>query len=257
MKDLLVLAIVVVLAGCSSVEPESDNPMPSKQVAKHFEFKSNGRERVGYLLFLPVGYKERGHDKWPLMLFLHGAGERGDDVWKVATHGPPKHVKEHPDFPFIVLSPQCPEGQTWSRPMLLALLEDICGTYHVDPRRVYATGLSMGGYGTWDLGLSYPEKFAAIVPICGGGNYITTLLATREKPQALRTLPVWVFHGAKDPVVPLSESQRMVDFLKKADVREVKFTVYPNAEHNSWAETYANPDLYKWLLEHRREPTKK
>jgi predicted peptidase len=140
--------------------------------------------------------------------------------------------------------------------MSLALLNEITRKYRVDLSRIYLTGLSMGGYGTWDLGLSYPEKFAAIVPICGGGHYITMLLASREKPHALQTLPVWAFHGAKDPVVPLSESQRMVDFLKKAGVKEVKLTVYPDAEHNSWAETYDNPELYKWLLDHKREPVK-
>ena len=116
------------------------------------------------------------------------------------------------------------------------------------------SGQSMGGFGTWDLGLTYPEKFAAIVPICGGGQMITVVLSSREKTQTLKTLGVWAFHGAKDPVVPLEESQRMVDGLKKVGVKEVKFTVYPEAGHDSWTETYQNTELYLWFLEHQRRP---
>jgi predicted peptidase len=136
--------------------------------------------------------------------------------------------------------------------VLLALLDNITAKYAVDTKRVYLTGLSMGGYGTWDLGLAYPERFAAIVPICGGGQVITVLLASDAKGQALKTLGVWAFHGGKDPVVPLEESQRMVDALKKAGVPDVKLTVYPEAQHDSWTETYKNPALYEWLLKHER-----
>lgn len=207
---------------------------------------------VDYLLFLPKGYSARADQRWPLILFLHGAGERGTNVWKVATHGPTKHLGEHSDFPFIVVSPQCPAQQIWSKDVLVGLLEDVLARYAVDTNRVYLTGLSMGGYGTWDLGLTCPEKFAAIVPICGGGQMISVLLSSRDKAPALRSLGVWAFHGAKDPVVPVQESQRMVDALKKVGVGEVKFTVYPEAQHDSWTETYKNPELYRWLLQHER-----
>jgi predicted peptidase len=186
------------------------------------------------------------------MLFLHGAGERGSDLTKVAVHGPPKLAPQQPDFPFILISPQCPEGEIWSRDALLGLLDHAIKEYRVDTSRVYLTGLSMGGYGTWDLGLANPDRFAAIVPICGGGNLITPLLVPSGKQRAFQTLAVWAFHGGKDPVVPLSESQRMVDYLKKLGVKEVKLTVYPEASHDSWTETYNNPELYRWLLEHRR-----
>jgi predicted peptidase len=118
--------------------------------------------------------------------------------------------------------------------------------------RIYLTGLSMGGYGTWDLGLTYPERFAAIAPICGGGQLITVNLSSRDKGPALKTLGVWAFHGGKDPVVPLEESQRMVAVLKKAGAQDVKLTVYPEARHDSWTETYKNPELYDWLLKHER-----
>lgn len=116
----------------------------------------------------------------------------------------------------------------------------------------------MGGYGTWELGLSYPEKFAAIAPICGGGNLITPLLTTFEpaKAAAAKSLGVWAFHGGKDPVVPTAESQRMVDWLKNHGVTGAKLTIYPEAEHDSWTETYRNPELYDWFLKHQRTNSK-
>jgi len=110
----------------------------------------------------------------------------------------------------------------------------------------------MGGYGTWDLALTYPEKFAAIAPICGGAEMLYFILASREKPQALKTLPVWAFHGTKDPVVPIEESQRMIDALKNIGAKDVKLTSYPDVGHNSWTRTYENPELYEWLLRHER-----
>jgi predicted peptidase len=110
----------------------------------------------------------------------------------------------------------------------------------------------MGGYGTWALGVTHPDRFAAIVPICGGGEMISVLLSSRDKADALKSLGVWAFHGAKDPVVPLEESQRMVNALKRTGVKEVKLTVYPEALHDSWTQTYNEPELYPWLLQHER-----
>jgi predicted peptidase len=222
------------------------------QMVKQLQFKGAQTINVTYLLFLPKGYDAKAEKRWPMILFLHGAGERGTDIWKVAVHGPPKNVSTHPDFPFIVVSPQCSEDQIWSREVLLKLLDEITAKYAVDTNRIYLTGLSMGGYGTWDLGLSYPDRFAAIVPICGGGQTISVLLPGRDQGPALKTLGVWAFHGGKDPVVPLEESQRMVDALKKAGAQDVKLTVYPEAGHDSWTETYNNPELYQWLLKHDR-----
>lgn len=208
--------------------------------------------RLEYLLFLPPGCSATSDRKWPLMLFLHGAGERGTNVWLVATHGPPKIVRTQRDFPFIVVSPQCPSGTTWSNDALIALLDDIAGQYPVDSSRVYLTGLSMGGYGTWSLALEQPQRFAAVVPICGGGDPIRTLLADAKRSAALKSMGIWAFHGGKDTVVPLSESERMVNALKRLGCQDVQLTVYPEAGHDSWSETYANPKLYEWLLAHRR-----
>lgn len=253
MKALLYAAGTALLA-LSAVAAETAKPQ-DVQMAKQFQFRQTKTAQVNYLLFLPKAYKQGSGEKFPLILFLHGAGERGSDVWKVATHGPPKNVTSHPDFPFIVVSPQCPEDQIWSNDVLLGLLDEIEAKYAVDTNRVYLTGLSMGGYGTWDLGLAYPERFAAIVPICGGGEFITVLLSTPEKTAALRTLGIWAFHGGKDPVVPVDESKRMVALMKRIGAREAKLTIYPEAQHDAWTETYNNPELYTWLLMHHRGGT--
>jgi predicted peptidase len=224
-----------------------------KQLVKAFDFKTAGSIRLNYLLHLPAEYKADATKKWPLILFLHGAGERGTNIWKVATHGPPHLATTNASFPFIVVSPQCPEGQYWQGEPLLGLLDAVMKEYSVDHQRVYLTGLSMGGYGTWELGTTHPERFAAIAPICGGGHLISVLLTSREKGSALKSLGVWAFHGAKDPVVPLEESERMVGAMKEAGARDVKLTVYPEAQHNSWTQAYDDPELYKWFLAHKRE----
>ncbi len=212
---------------------------PGQQTPSLLEYTVT--HRIPYLLYLPPGYEDQ--DAWPLILFLHGAGERGDDLEKVKIHGPPKLISEGQEFEFIVVSPQCAAEKRWDAESLSRLLQEIESQYKVDPDRIYVTGLSMGGFGTWSLALANPEKFAAIAPICGGGD--------RQRIRRLRNLPTWVFHGAKDSVVPLERSQELVDALQALDA-PVKFTVYPEAEHDSWTETYNNPELYKWFLQHER-----
>lgn len=201
--------------------------------------------KMNYLLYLPEGYEER--DSWPLLLFLHGAGERGDDLEMVKKHGPPKLVEAGQSLPFVVVSPQCPKNRWWTSQLLdlSALLDEIESKYKIDPNRIYVTGLSMGGFGTWALAAYSPERFAAIVPICGGGE---GLIARMQ----LRQLPVWAFHGAKDAIVPLQRSEDMIRALQAAGHKEAKLTVYPDANHDSWTETYENPELYDWLLSHQR-----
>jgi predicted peptidase len=194
-----------------------------------------------YLLYLPKDYDQKA--SWPLMLFLHGAGERGDDLNLVKKHGPPKLIEAGKDFPFIVVSPQCPRNKWWEPFDLTVLLDDIVEKYKVDKDRIYLTGLSMGGFGTWSLAIRTPNRFAALVPICGGGEPITAKVFTYA--------PAWVFHGAKDPVVPLERSEKMVEALKKRG-GSVKFTVYPDAGHDSWTEAYNTPELYEWLLQQKR-----
>lgn len=260
MSRSLLLGLCLALA-CSSLMPKS---RAQSQTVHHFERSVTRTLGYKYLLALPEGYDPKSRARWPLILFLHGSGERGDDVWSVANHGPPKLLRgenltrrERESAKllagkFIVVSPQCPKNKWWDTDALLALLDEIERTHRVDPRRVYLTGLSMGGYGAWALGLAFPERFAALAPVCGGGEFLTPFMSSHLKRDALRRLPVWAFHGAKDPTVPLSESERMIAMLKHMQVENPQLTVYPEAQHDSWTETYADPALYTWLLRQSR-----
>ena len=187
-----------------------------------------------------------GKTKFPLLLFLHGAGERGSNIEKVTVHGPPKLIKQGKQFPFIVISPQCPKGSRWDPDALNAMLDQIIKSHAVDETRIYCTGLSMGGFGTWALGSSNPNRFAAFAPICGGGVDRTAFVSFEMAKK-----PVWVFHGDADSVVPLKESERMVKALKRRGGKP-KFTVYKGVNHDSWTETYNNPKLYEWFLSHKK-----
>lgn len=162
-------------------------------------------------------------------------------------HGPPKIVESDPASPlatqFIVVSPQCPEGQWWKSDDLALLLDDVEAKYHVDLDRVYLTGLSMGGYGTWEMSLEFPDRFAAIAPMCGGGR--------PDRAKRLRNLPIWVFHGTADRAVPVARSEEMVAALAEVGA-DVKFTRYEGVGHDCWTQSYGNPELYTWFLEHKR-----
>lgn len=222
------------------------------QTARHFSITQTRVLSADYLLYLPQGYGSDPERRWPLILFLHGKGECGTNVWKVIKHGPPKVVGNKNDLSFIVVSPQSPGGQIWSNDTLLALLDDVEKRYAVDEHRVYLTGISMGGFGTWNLGLTYPERFAAIAPFAGGGDFITPYMAEGKRAGALKSLPIWAFHGGQDPVVPLEETRHMVAIMKSLGDPEVKLTIVPGAKHDCWTEIYARPDLYQWFLRHSR-----
>ena len=228
----------------------ADEPAPGKQVAAKLPVKVTSSDAVAesdlhYLIFLPEGYSKE--KKFPLMLFLHGAGERGDnDLPLVKKHGPPKLVEStRKDFPFILISPQCPKGSWWNSEHLFKLLDEVESKYSVDKSQVYVTGLSMGGFGTWKMTAEQPKRFAAAIPICGGGDP-----KTAEK---LVDLPIWVFHGDKDTAVKLEQSEKMVNAIKEAGGKSVKLTVYPGVGHDSWTETYNNKEVYEWLLSHKRK----
>lgn len=246
MRNLATFLGLAALLGLFPASGIAGEKKSSAQQAKTFEGTIARKVKLNYLLFLPQGY-QTSDKKWPMILFLHGAGERGNDLKKVKIHGPPKIVEKKKDFPFIVVSPQSP-GFGWDTEALNALLDDVLKKYKVDPDRVYLTGLSMGGYGTWELAARHPERFAAIVPICGGGSRIWT--------RRLRNMPIWVFHGAKDRAVPVEESARLVKALKRQG-SDVRFTIYPEAGHDAWTEAYNNPELYQWLLQQRRNGKKK
>ena len=250
------VACAVVFSGCSTVTHESHehsaSAQPPMQTPQHFQKTLTRSVKLDYQLYLPDGYQKTG-DAWPLMLFLHGAGERGTNVEKVTVHGPPKLVKAGAKLPFIIVSPQCPTDEAWRDEDLLALLDTLSAKYNVDTNRVYLTGLSMGGYGSWSLGSKFPERFAAIAPICGGGDNIRVLLASKQKKASLKSLGVWAFHGANDNVVPLEESQRMTNAFLRAGCAEVKLTVYPQDGHDSWTRAYNEPEIWNWFLAHQRK----
>lgn len=240
----LLLGYVITLGGCAGDKTMSkqDKAKTGRQTAQHMEQQVT--LSLDYLLYLPPNYDRQ--DSWPLLVFLHGAGERGHDLKKVKAHGPPKLIEQGKDLPFLIVSPQCPEDNWWPgmEREVIALVDEMIDTHKVDTSRVFLTGLSMGGYGTWAIGCSYPQRFSAIVPICGGGRPF--------RAGSLKEVPVWAFHGAKDPVVPLEESEQMVEAVNKAG-GSAKLTVYPNAQHDSWTQTYDNPELYDWLLSHTRK----
>jgi predicted peptidase len=246
----LLAAAALSLASCSAMKkqtagaPGQPDFLQARQISQTF--------RTDYLLFLPRDYDANSGKRWPLILFLHGSGERGTEVSRAAIHGPAKYIAKHPDFPFILLSPLCQPDHKWSDDLLLGLLDSVISQYSVDTNRIYLTGLSMGGYGAWSLAMLHPERFAAVAPICGGGDRIGIVLNNQQKERMaiLKKLPVWAFHGAKDNTVPLEESERMVKLLKDLGDDNVKITVYPEAQHDSWTVTYDNPELYEWFLEH-------
>jgi predicted peptidase len=221
-----------------------------RQQQQSFQTAIQKNVSLQYLLYTPKDYP--GSEKeFPLILFLHGIGERGTDLELVKLFGIPKEIEEGVDFPFLVVSPQCPEDTIWANELdaLYALLENIIETHQVDTSRIYLTGLSMGGSGSWHLAAAYPSMFAAVVPICGWAN---PFLGFPERIRVLRDVSVWAFHGAEDEVIPLQRSQELVDVLK-ANQGNVKFTVYPDTPHDSWTQTYKNPELYKWLLQQKND----
>jgi len=202
---------------------------------------SRGRRRK-YVVYVPPDY--RPDRDWPAILYLHGIGERGTDGRRQCTIGlGPAIVEYGKAFPFIVMFPQCIEFDRNDDELAMTILDKTCREYRVDPRRIYLTGLSMGGAGTWRLATRYPDRFAAIAPICGR--------SLPKQAAKLRDTPVWCFHGDADPVIPVAESRRMIAALRALG-RRPKYTEYPGVAHNCWDRAYGTRSLYTWLLRHRR-----
>jgi predicted peptidase len=248
---LFVLGSWLMFQDNGSINVQAGKQLP-QSVTVHAGAGENAESvTIHYMLFVPEGY-DSSDKKWPMMLFLHGLGECGDnELDRVKVHGPPSFVDSRPDFPFVVVTPQClpPPGQlkdvptAWKADQLIQLVDHVTNKLKIDRTRVYCTGLSMGGFGTFRLVAAYPDRFAAALPICGGGEFDSMACS-------LRRVPIWAFHGAKDAVVPLSKSEEMVDAVRRVG-GNVRFTVYPDVEHNSWKPTYDNPKVYEWLLSHR------
>lgn len=205
--------------------------------------KKLGHLEHRYLALLPEDYYQQAERRFPVLLYLHGSGERGLDVNILKNSGPGRYLRANPELPLILISPQCLPNDWWHPEEVIDLLEEVCAKYRVDVDRVYLTGLSMGAYGVWDTALTYPDRFAALGPISGDGDWAD---ASR-----IKDVPTWVFHNAGDPIVRASASERFVDELRRLGA-EVRFTVYPRGGHDSWTATYRNPELYQWLLTQRR-----
>ena len=214
------------------------------QTAHTFEAELVTPVRLPYLLHLPAGVETRRD--WPLIVFLHGSGERGDDLDLVRRQGLPKRLDEGFDLPAVVLSPQCPDGLVWAQqyPAVMALVDAVVADVGVDPDRVLLTGLSLGGAGAVHLAATHPERFAGLVPICGPWTfyYVTPDMAR---------LPLWVFHGEDDPVVSVDDSRRLLAAVEALG-GEARLTTYPGVAHDAWTRAYATDELFTWLLAQRR-----
>lgn len=232
---------------------------------------------INYLLYLPDSYGRNPWKRWPLLIFLHGSGETGltmEHLSRVAANGPPRELAGPVPLPdladnFIVLSPQSPDNQYWETQfaVLDALLAEIESTYAIDPPRVYLTGLSLGGFGTWQYAERHPDHFAALVPVAAGYDHVfetryvgagyyegkIRFPAIPDSLCSLKHIPVWVFHGARDETIPHNETANVVVDAFRACGGNVSYTLYPDAGHDSWTETYANPELYRWLLAQRKD----
>jgi len=212
-----------------------------------------------YEVYVPENWSPK--QKWPVILFLHGAGERADDGMFQTQVGIGKGIREHRDrFPAIVVLPQCRKDHWWAQsPMdevAIASLEAATKEFHGDKDRTYLTGLSMGGYGTWHLAAKYPGRFAAIAPICGGVLMPDTARLQQASDTSPYTevakkiggkTPTWIFHGGDDPTVPVTESQRMNEAMKALG-GDVHYTEYPGVGHDSWLKAYDDADFIKWML---------
>lgn len=203
--------------------------------------------------------------KYPLVIFLHGSGERGNDNERQLIWGAGAFIKEEnmKDYPCYVVAPQCPTEKRWleknwalpthimpddpseTMALVMELINETIDDYPINKRRIYITGLSMGGYGTWDLISRWPDKFAAAIPICGGGD--------ENQAPKLVNMPIWVFHGADDTTVPTDRSRHMVQAIKDAGGTKIKYTEYPGVGHGSWKPAYADPELMKWLFSQKKK----
>jgi len=211
----------------------------------------SGRETVSveetleYFLYYPPGYPKKTGEKFPLLLFLHGGGESGASLELIRKNGLPKLISEGAEFPFMILAPQNPhKKQWWNIRAVMALLERVISDNRVDRSRIYLTGLSRGGNACWELATQFPDTFAAMAVVCG-------MTPVPYAHWIDRNLPIWVFHGTEDPVIPFSESLEMVEKLRKMGY-DVKLTAYEGVGHNSWERAYKEDGLYDWFLEHSR-----
>jgi len=191
-----------------------------------------------FLVQFPAGYRTDPSRRWPLLLFLHGAGERGRNLDLVCRHGP-LSADAPEEIPAVVVAPQCEPEAWWNAAALEALVDSCLERYRIDEARLAVTGISMGGTATWELASRAPERWSAVAPICGRADPL--------RASALTDLPVWAFHGAQDAVIPPEQSRTMVEAIRSVG-GPAKLTVAPDAAHEVWTSVYADAEIYDWLL---------
>jgi predicted peptidase len=230
---------------------------PAAAVATGFIHKTlvvEGQE-FAYFVYVPPDYTP--DRRWPVILFLHGSGERGDDGFLQTDVGIGRAIRRHHRrIPAIVVMPQCRPKEAWvgaMAAMALRCVEATSREYHLDPDRMYLTGLSLGGHGAWLLAAEYPGRWAAVVPICGFAEYGESTGLVDSIAPRLTGLPIWCFHGQADKRVPVEKSRELVAAIKAAGGKSIWYTEYPEAGHNVWDRTYDNPELWKWLFAQKRE----
>ena len=231
-KSLLIAFLSVVLA-CSA---------QSQLIAD--EIQTVTKENLRYYLYYPEGYED-SESEHGLLLFLHGGGESGEALEEIKKNGPPRLLVSGKQFPFLVLAPQNPHAKKWwNTDAVIQLLDSITETNRVDKNRIYLSGLSRGGSAAWELATQYPEKFAALAVVCGMAPVPYAHWIDKE-------MPIWVFHGDKDPVINVSESDRMVEKLQEMGY-DVRYSRYENVGHNAWGRAYTNDSLYTWMAQQQR-----
>ncbi|MCU0497694.1 MAG: alpha/beta fold hydrolase [Anaerolineae bacterium] len=204
---------------------------------------------LAYWLHLPpTGDQQTLH---PFIVFLHGRGESGDNPEWVKKHGLPKFLDDRPEFPFVVLSPQCPANSHWGEQTdaVIALCDHICATYPVDPARQYLTGFSMGGAGAWLIASRHPARFAAMASVCA---YTPSETEFEAELCGMKDLPVWIFHGEQDTIIPVSHAYQLETLFSECG-GDASLTIHPDQGHS--AKVYADAALYDWLLQHTNEET--
>lgn len=263
---LLMIGLVLLVAACGATPAPPPPPLTGVHLQAIFEIPElvegqvPSHDQMRYLLWLPPEYGQDPDRQWPMILFLHGAGGGVNDSQFVMSYGLPEvlYAGDQPqEFPFVVVSPQAfPDVPWWegdSQAILNALLDEVIATYRVDPSRIYLTGLSMGGYGSWWLASSYPDRFAAMVSVSGSG-YRTPMPPEEELVCKLKETPVWAIHGRQD-LISDAMAVRVQVLSLEACGGEVKWTLYPDTGHGeTYARAYRDPAVYEWLLQHSREP---
>jgi len=213
-----------------------------KDESGSFKAEITVKKQLGYALHVPLNAK---NEKKPLIVFLHGSGEKGSDLEKVKVHGPFSYLKNH-DIDAFVLAPQCPEEEYWDSEVLYKLIRKVVKDNNIDTKRIYLTGLSMGGWGAWNLAFAHPEMFAALVPIAGFVDRVPMIENCK-----IGEIPIRIFHGLLDDVVDVHYSEVIYKKLKPC-AKDIALTIFDDANHNSWTRVYDNPAIYEWMLAQKK-----